>query len=420
IAVTHSIPDAVSAAITTPYGTVVHTADFKLDPTPLDNRLSDLNRFAEWGDKGVLLFICDVTNVYRPGMVDSERTVGVRFAQIMEKAKGRVLVASFASHLHRLQQAIEVGARYGRRTALIGRSMLKNVATALQTGHLPIDPGLLIPIEKIDQYPDNEVLVLMTGSQGEPGSGMTRIATGNHHHMTIKDTDVVIISAQPIPGNEANISRAVNKMFERGANVYYGPNAGVHVSGHANRGEIKLLMNMVKAQNVMPYHGENRHFREFRELAMKMGYARNNVVVGGIGDIMQFDSKGLIRTLPNPHAGVVLIDGALGEEYGSKLLEERKELAEGGVVIVSLVLDKDTNVLTSFSIESKGFLLAKNADGLFEQAEVILTESVIALINDAGQPEIEKIEARIRNKLQKLFQKKIQRKPLIIPIIHQV
>lgn len=419
IPVTHSIPDAVAAAITTPIGTIVHTADIKLDQTPLDGRKTDLNAFAEYGDRGVLLFICDTTNVYRPGMCDSERTVGVRLAQLFEKAKGRVLVASFASHLHRLQQAITAAARFGRRTALAGRSMEKNVKTALELGYLPIDPELLIGIDEVDGYNDDEVLILCTGSQGEPGSALHRIAHGNHPALAIKPTDMIIISAHPIPGNEGGISRNVNRMFEQGANVFYGPNAGVHVSGHANRGEIKILMNLVKAEYVMPYHGENRHFREFGELSRKMGYRNDQVLTQGIGEMITFDRHQLPHRHKNPAAGVVLIDGSKGEEFGSRLLEERLALAESGVVMVSVVLDKQTRQLVSVGMDSIGFLLRKDAGGLFEQACAILTESLTALTEDGAAAQ-QQLERRIERKLGKLFQKELRRNPRIVTLIHEV
>ncbi|HYE79359.1 MAG TPA: ribonuclease J [bacterium] len=419
IRVTHSIPDPVAAAISTPYGTVIHTADFKLDSTPLDGRLTDLNAFAEYGSKGVLLFIVDTTNIYRPGMVDSERTVGVRFNSLFEKAKGRIIVASFASHIHRLQQAIEAAARYGRKTAVVGRSMIKNIQTALDLGFLEVDRALLIDARDLDKYNDNELLILCTGSQGEPGSAMGRMARGDHPMVEIKDTDLVIISAHPIPGNEANISRSVNRIFERGANVFFGPNAGVHVSGHANRGEIKLMTNLVKADHVMPYHGENRHFREYAELARKMRYPSDKIIVGGIGDVMSFDKSGGVKFTANPYGGVVLIDGALGEDKGSRLLQERLELAQGGVVLVSVVLDKETHGILDLRIESQGFLLAKDADGLFEQAVAILTESITNLEED-DRGSYEKTKTRIARKLGKLFAKKLQRSPSIMSVIHEV
>lgn len=418
IAVTHSIPDAVGAAIKTPIGTVVHTADFKLDQTPMDGRITDLNAFANYGNAGVLLFIVDTTNIYRPGMCDSERTVGVRLANIIEKARGRVIVASFASHIHRLQQVIEIGARFGRRTAVVGRSMVKNVQTAIELGFLPVDPALLIRAEDLDNYKDEELIVLSTGSQGEPGSGMHRMAHGEHRFLTIKDTDVVIISAHPIPGNEGGISRTVNRIFERGANVFYGPNAGVHVSGHANRGEIKMLVNMVKAEYVMPYHGEHRHFREFAELSRKMGYTQDRVLVQGIGDMMNFNRQGTPTRHSNPMSGVVLIDGALGEEFGSRLLEERRALAESGVVMISVIIDQETGALLSHSMDSVGFLLARDAEGLYEEASQVLKDAVENGEESDGDP-LGRIRRRIERKLGKLFQRKLQRNPRIVTLIHE-
>ena len=420
IQVSHSIPDACSLAIETPAGVIVMTSDFKLDQTPVDGRCTDLGRLAEVGEDGVLLLISDCTNVERPGYTPSERVVGATLDRVFSRVEGRILVASFASNVHRVQQVITISERYGRKVAFVGRSMEQTSEMALKMGYLKAAPGTIIPVKEIEQIPAGEVTILTTGSQGEPLSALTRMATEEHKKVKIEAGDTVIISATPIPGNEDKVHRTINSLCRLGADVIYHPLADVHVSGHGNQEELRLMFNLCKPKYVMPTHGEARQLKLYDQMMREMGVPEERVVMMDIGDKLGFTPDGPM-IIDKVTAGSVFVDGLTVGDVSQVVLRDRRHLAQEGMVVVLVTLDKETrSVIAGPEVISRGFLYTEDgAHPLLVEAADRARAIIEGLQRDAVV-EVSVVQQDIRKSLTKLFADKTGRRPVCIPVVMQV
>ena len=420
IHVNHSIPDAVGFAITCGAGTVVHMGDFKIDTTPIDDKVIDIARFAELGKAGVLAMLSDSTNAERPGYTSSERLVGESLSNLFKKAEGhRIVVATFSSNIHRIQQIIDEAARCKRKVAVSGRSMLNVVNVASELGYLNVPSGILVEIETIKNYSPRELVVITTGSQGEPMSALTRMATNEHRQVEIAPGDMIIISATPIPGNEKLVSRVVNELMKRGANVVYEKMYDVHVSGHACQEEQKLMMSVVKPQYFIPVHGEQKHLYKHAQLAYAMGIDYNNVVIGANGSVIELSKSGIKCTETVP-AGRVLVDGLGVGDVGSIVLRDRKHLAEDGIIIVNVAIDSFTReVVSGPDIVSRGFVYVKESDELMEALDGVVC-NVLENCYVLGVKDWNTIKTRIKDSVAKFLYNKTHRSPMILPIILEV
>ena len=419
IKVNHSIAGSCALAIHTPVGVIVHSGDFKVDYTPVDGARIDLGRFAELGQKGVLLLMCESTNVERPGYTMSERTVGETFMNLFEKADGRIIVAMFASNIHRIQLVVDAARQYGRKVCLVGRSMINVAKVAMQLGDLKIPPADLVAAEDIDDYPDSKIAIVTTGSQGEPISGLSRMAFAEHRKLSIRSTDMVIVSATPIPGNEKSVSRVINQLVRTGANVIYEALAEVHVSGHARREEIKLIHALTKPKFFIPIHGEYRHLYHHANLAKSMGMPEENVLIPEIGDVVELDAKSM-KSAGMVQSGAVLVDGLGVGDVGSVVLRDRKLLAEDGMLIVVMGVDHELGeVVTGPDIISRGFVYMREADDLMDGAR----EAARKAIEEYGQidsSDWSHIKTDVRDSVQKYIYDRLKRKPMILPIIVEI
>ncbi|KKM12212.1 ribonuclease J [Clostridiales bacterium PH28_bin88] len=417
--INHSIPDGVGLAITTPAGLIVHSGDFKLDQTPVDGRVAEFHKIAAYGTRGVLAFICDSTNIGREAMTPSEKVVGETFDRIFRNASQRIIVATFASHVHRVQQVINAAVKYGRKVAVVGRSMLNVVDVASRLGYLQIPPKTLVEVDEIDRLPREKVVILATGSQGEPMAALTRMATHSHRQVTIEEGDTVIISATPIPGNEQLVARTINNLFRTGADVIYKEVALVHVSGHAGQEEIKLMLNMLRPKYVIPFHGEHTHQAVFAEVAAKVGIPRENVFIANIGDRIELSHQGG-RIAGKVPSGRVFIDGLGIGDVGNIVLRDRLHLAEEGIVIVVVTINKDTGaVLAGPDLISRGFVFVRESAELMNQAR----EKTVQALEKCQQQQITEwsiIKSAIRDELGQFIQVKTQRRPVILPIIMEI
>ena len=419
IKLNHSIAGSCALAIHTPVGVIVHSGDFKVDYTPVDGARIDLGRFAELGQKGVLLLMCESTNVERPGYTMSERTVGETFMNLFEKADGRIIVAMFASNIHRIQLVVDAARQYGRKVCLVGRSMINVAKVAMQLGDLKIPPADLVAAEDIDDYPDSKIAIVTTGSQGEPMSGLSRMAFAEHRKLSIRSTDMVIVSATPIPGNEKSVSRVINQLVRTGANVIYEALAEVHVSGHARREEIKLIHALTKPKFFIPIHGEYRHLYHHANLAKSMGMPEENVLIPEIGDVVELDAKSM-KSAGMVQSGAVLVDGLGVGDVGSVVLRDRKLLAEDGMLIVVMGVDHELGeVVTGPDIISRGFVYMREADDLMDGAR----EAARKAIEEYGQidsSDWSHIKTDVRDSVQKYIYDRLKRKPMILPIIVEI
>ncbi|HEX3015511.1 MAG TPA: ribonuclease J [Desulfobacteria bacterium] len=419
IRVSHSIPDSVALAIHTPLGTIVHTGDFKLDQTPVDGDVIDFHKLAELGDQGVLLLMSDSTNVERPGYTMSERRVGRTFEESFEEAKGRIIVASFSSNVHRLQQAINAGHKLGRKVAIVGRSMVNVVNIAAELGYLNVPDDTLIEIEEIADLPDNQVVILTTGSQGEPMSALTRMAMSDHRRVEIQPGDTVIISATPIPGNEKMVARTVDHLFKQGANVIYEALSGIHVSGHASQEELKLMLNLVRPKYFLPVHGEYRMLIKHGHLAEQLGVERENIFVGENGSVLEFNKQGAAM-VGKVTAGRILVDGLGVGDIGNIVLRDRKQLSQDGILIVVMTISKETGtVVAGPDIVTRGFVYVRESESLLGEAKERVRQS-LAKCQEANINEWALIKSQVRDVLGKLFYEKTRRRPMILPIIMEV
>jgi len=419
IRVTHSIADAVALAIHTPIGTIVHTGDFKVDQTPVDGAVMDYHKLAELGDQGVLVLMSDSTNVERVGYTMSERTVGITFDETFRAAKERIIIASFASNVHRLQQAISTAYKYNRKVAVVGRSMVNVVNIAHELGYLNIPPGTLIDIEEIAGLPKNKVVLLTTGSQGEPMSALTRMAMADHRRVEIIPGDTVIISASPIPGNEKLVSRTIDQLFKQGAEVIYESWSGIHVSGHASQEDLKLMINLVRPKFFVPVHGEYRHLIKHAQLARDLGLPKANVIVAENGQVLEFTrKKGTINGRVT--AGRVLVDGLGVGDVGNIVLRDRKQLSQDGILIVVVSINKELGVVIAGpDIVSRGFVYVRESEQLMEEAREKVRQA-LEKCDDRNITEWAAIKSTVRDVLSKFLYDKTRRRPMILPIIMEV
>jgi len=415
----HSIPDAVSFAIDTPIGMVVHTGDFKIDYTPINEEVMDLGKMAELGRKGVLLAMSDSTNVERSGFTESEKVIGQKFMEIFKNSDSRIIVASFASNIHRLQQIIDAGVANGRKVAISGKSMVNAVKVSQDLGYLNVPEGTLIHVNELKSYKDNEIVIITTGSQGEPMSALTRMANSDHKKVQIKPGDLVIISANPIPGNEKTVSRVINMLYEKGANVLYDALTQVHVSGHARREELKIMLSLLKPKFFIPVHGEYRHLMQHSKLAHELGVAEGNTIIGKNGDVIELTSK-TIAINGTVTSGNILVDGLGVGDVGNIVLRDRKLLSENGLIIVVLATERGTGkVLSGPEIVSRGFIYVRENIDLIEESKTVVRKA-LAKCEDTNVREWNNIKMSIKDALSSFIYEKIKRNPMILPIIVEV
>lgn len=419
IRVTHSIPDAVCLALRTPLGIVLHTSDYKFDPTPIDGQLTDFASLSALGEEGVLALVTDTTNVEKPGYTPSERNVGATLDAIFRDAQRRVIVASFASNVHRIQQVVDVSARYGRKVVVLGRSMASTVRIAAELGYLRNAADTLVPVDELDRLPPEEITVLTTGSQGEPLSALSRMAEDEHKKIRLEPGDTVIISAHPIPGNEDLVLRTINNLFRRGATVFYDTIAPVHVSGHGNAEELRLMLNIARPQYVVPVHGETRHMVRYRNMVVhEMGYPEDNVFLLEMGDCLRFTRSGaeIVDRVPS---GMVLVDGIGLGDVGDVVLRDRRHLSQDGVVIITAAVDMQTGeVLAGPDIISRGFVYERESEELIEEAKQRVLQGLSEAVSQTV--EMSTLKGAIKKSASKLLYERTGRRPVVLPIILEV
>lgn len=420
IHVNHSIPDAVGLAIRCPAGVIIQTGDFKIDTTPVDGDMIDLPRFAEYGKKGVLALLSDSTNAERPGYTMSEKSVGESFEMLFRKAKGkRIVVATFASNIHRVQQIIDVAKSRSRKVAVIGRSLENLVSVGSELGYLNVPEGVLIDINLIRNYPDDKLVIITTGSQGEPMSALTKMAFGEHRKVNLTPNDYVIISATPIPGNEKMVGNVVNELMKRGVDVIYERMYDVHVSGHACQEELKLMMGLVKPKYFLPVHGEQKHLQRHASLAVAMGISEKNIYIGNIGDRIGLSDDG-IKFINNVTAGAVYVDGIGVGDVGSIVLNDRKHLSKDGIIIVVATIDSASgNVVSGPDIVSRGFVYVKENEALMNSARDLACR-VIDESYDSKYHDWNSVKTKLRDELSKMMYDKTKRSPMILPILMEI
>ncbi len=415
----HSIADSVAIAIHTSIGTIIHTGDFKIDYHPIDGEIMDLHRFAELGKSGVLLLLSDSTNVERPGYTMSESTVGATFIDIFRSAKQRIIVATFASHVHRIQQVINAAVMFDKKVAISGRSMVNVVGVASELGYINMPEGLLIDIDQVDKYPPNKIVIITTGSQGEPMSALARMATSDHKKITIVPGDMVIISSTPIPGNEKMVTRVINQLFKKGAEVIYESLADIHVSGHAFQEELKLLLALVKPKFFIPVHGEYRHLKQHAQIAEQMGIKKENIFVADNGVVMEF-TKDTGRIAGTVMAGKVLVDGLGVGDVGNIVLRDRKHLSQDGLIVVVVTISKETGlVVAGPDIISRGFVYVRESEDLMEQSRVIIRNALYKC-EEKRITEWGTIKSQVKDSLKEFLYEKTKRNPMILPIIMEI
>ena len=415
----HSIAGAVAVAITTPVGTVVHTGDFKVDSTPIEGEMIDLARFGELGRHGVLALMSDSTNVERSGYTMSERTVGDTFDEFFRNCTGRIIVATFASNVHRVQQIINSAHRYRRKVAISGRSMENVVEVAHNLGYINIPDKVLISIDDIKKYKPNQLVIITTGSQGEAMSALSRMAFSDHRKVEIGKGDLVIVSASPIPGNEKQISTVINELFRKGADVVYKSLENIHVSGHACQEELKLIMSLVKPKYFIPVHGEYRHLKQHAGLAERMGVQPKNIIIGDNGKVIEL-TKGNARISGAVPSGQVLIDGLGVGDVGNIVLRDRKHLAEDGIIVVVVTMSKvDGSILSGPDVISRGFVYVRESVDLMEEAKTVALNALLKCA-DKKQTDWATLKGSLKSAMSDFVYRETKRKPMILPIIMEV
>ncbi|MBO7218304.1 MAG: RNase J family beta-CASP ribonuclease [Clostridia bacterium] len=420
IHVNHSIPNAVAFAIKTPAGVVIQTGDFKIDTTPIDDKVIDLSRFAKLGSEGVLALLSDSTNAERPGYTASEKLVGESFATLFRKAgKNRIIVATFSSNIHRIQQIIDAAVSYKRKVAVSGRSMLNVVSVASELGYLNVPDNVLIDIESIKKYSAEQLVIITTGSQGEPLSALHRMAYNDHRNVDIVPNDMIIISATPIPGNEKLVGKVVNELMKRGADVVYEKMYDVHVSGHACQEELKLMLSLVKPKYFIPVHGEQKHLYKHALLAKASGIDKDNILMANIGDVIELGTNGIKKT-DTVTAGSVLVDGLGVGDVGAVVLKDRKHLSDHGIIVVTFAMDTATReVISGPEIVTRGFVYAKESEELLNQIKEVAEDAIercyIQNIRDYNT-----IRSRVRDSVSRYLYENTRRSPMILPIILEV
>ena len=416
----HSIADSVALAIQTPVGMVIHTGDFKVDYTPIDGDIIDLQRFAELGSQGVLLLMSDSTNAERKGFTMSEKNVGKVFERIFEETpRNRIMVATFSSNIHRIQQIINAAYMYGRKVAIIGRSMVNAVKTASELDYLWVPPRTLIDINEIKNYRDEQLVIITTGSQGETMSALSRIANSEHKQVSVKPDDKIIISASAIPGNEKNVIRVVNELLKKGADAVYGGIEDIHVSGHARQEELKLMLALTKHKFFMPVHGEYIHLSSHRDLAISMGMDKKNIFVNKLGDVLEL-SKNEAKVTGTVPTGQVMVDGLGVGDVGNIVLRDRKHLSEDGLMVVVVSMEEETGqIVAGPDIISRGFVYVRESEGLMDGAR----EVVMKALQECEEKNITSwnyIKNLIKDTLKNYIWQKTKRSPMILPIIMEV
>ncbi len=419
IRVNHSIPDAVSIAINTPIGTIIHTGDFKIDHTPVDGQVTEFSKFAEYGDRGVLALLADSTNAERPGFTPSERMVGKTFDDEFRYAKNRIIVATFSSNVHRIQQVIDAAVKYDRKVAVIGRSMINVVSIAREMGYLTAPDGVLIDIDETSNYTADKIVIITTGSQGEPMSALTRMAMNDHKKVDIMPGDTVIISATPIPGNEKLVSRTIDLLYKLGADVIYEKSNGVHVSGHASQEEIKLIHNLVRPKFFIPVHGEFRHLIKHASIAKSLGMPSENIVIAENGSVIEI-TRNSAAINGKVTAGKVLVDGLGVGDVGNIVLRDRRQLSQDGIMIVVVTIDKEScHVVAGPDIVSRGFVYVREAEDLMEEARDKV-QAALDRCEENGVSEWSVIKSTVRDALGRFLYEKTRRRPMILPIIMEI
>ncbi len=418
--VSHSIPDSVGYAIDTPEGLVVQTGDFKFDQTPVSGEPPDYAKMTALGERGVLALLSDSTNAERPGMTMSERTVGVTIDDVFQSAEGRVILATFASNIHRIQQVIYSAERTGRKVAVIGRSMVNNIGIAKDLGYLKVNPSTLIEPDEISRYNAREVALLTTGSQGEPMSALTRMARATHRKVEIIPGDTVIIASSPIPGNEKSISRTIDQLFRVGAHVIYQSVSGVHVSGHGSQEDLKLMLNFIKPKYFLPVHGEHRMQRKHAELGEATGVNPDQIFLLDIGDVIEFQG-GVARLGGRVTAGSVMIDGLGVGDVGNIVLRDRKLLSQDGILVVVVTLSKQTGtILSGPDIISRGFVYVRESEELLEEANRIVSATLQKLVSEENVNDWSGLKTGVRDSVSRFLYEQTRRRPMVLPIIMEV
>ena len=420
IKVNHSIPGAVGMAIHTPAGIIVHTGDFKVDFSPIDDEIIDLARFGELGSRGVLALMADSTNAERTGFTCSERTVGGSFEKLFKRAEGkRIIIATFSSNVHRVQQIIDQAKNYNRKVAVFGRSMVHVIEKATELGYLKVPKGIMIDIDEMNRYPDDQIVLVTTGSQGEPLSALTRMAMNSHKKVTITPNDFIIISAKPIPGNEKYVTRVVNELMKSGAEVIYESMYEVHVSGHACQEELKLIQALTKPKFFIPVHGEYKHLVKHAEIAKSMGMPSDHIIISKIGDVIETDGNSM-RIVSQVPAGRVMVDGLGVGDVGSIVLRDRKHLSQDGLIIVVIGIERAANaVVAGPDIISRGFVYVRESEELMDEARSVMT-TVLDNRNARDLKEWGTLKTKLRDVLSDFIYAKTKRSPMILPIIMEV
>ena len=417
--VNHSIPDSVGLSIKTPLGMIVHTGDFKFDYTPIDGKMTDFRRLADLGNKGVLVMMADSTNAEKEGHTPSEKTVGVAFNREFQNAPGRIIVATFSSNVHRIQQVIDTAVKYRRRVAILGRSMVNVVNISLELGYIHAPEGVIIDIEDIMSYPANKIVIITTGSQGEPMSALTRMALSDHRQVDIIQGDTVIISATPIPGNEKMVAKTVDNLLRLGANVVYSRNAGIHVSGHASREELKLMHNLIKPKFFIPVHGELHHLFAHAKLAEELGMSKDRIFVGENGFIFEFTrDKGKIVGRIN--WGVIMVDGLGVGDVGNIVLRDRRQLSQDGILIVVVTMNRENGkIVAGPDIVSRGFVYVRESEELMEGAKNRVTQA-LKRCTEEKIFDWTTMKVTMKDTLSQYLFEQTRRRPMILPIITEI
>jgi len=418
ISVTHSIADCYAICIKTPAATILHSGDFKVDLTPVDGEGFDFGRLAQLGEEGVDLLLSDSTNAQVPGFTPSERTVGESLKDEFVKANGRIILAAFASHVHRLQQIVNIAEKNGRKIAIDGRSMVKIFEICSNLGYLKIPKDIMIDIDKVETYPADKVLILCTGTQGEPLAALSRIANGTHKYISLREGDTVVISATPIPGNEKAVTKNINQLMKREANVVFEKGIGIHVSGHGCQEEQKLMINLVKPKFFLPVHGEYAMIKKHKELAMAVGVPEKNVILSENGAKLEL-SKSQFRNVGKVPSGATFIDGFGIGDIGNAVLKDRQNLADDGIVIISISQYKNGKFNKQVELVTRGFVYNKDAESLLSETKELVKMELSSMENE-GIKEIGKIKQRIRAKIGEFLNKETDREPIILPIIMEV
>lgn len=422
IHVNHSIADAVGLALHTPAGTVVHTGDFKIDFTPTEGGMIDLARFAQLGQEGVLLLLADSTNAERPGYTQTEQKVNATLDSLFQRAetnKKRLIIATFASNISRVQQIINCAEKYGRKVALSGRSMLNVMGIATDLGYLHVPEGILIDLNMISRYQNEQVVLITTGSQGEPMSALTRMAFSDHRQVNVGENDMIIVSARPIPGNEKAVGNIVDELLKHGCDVVYESMYEVHVSGHACQEELKLIQALTKPKYFIPVHGEHKHLRKHAGVAVTMGMAEENIFIGGVGNAVEVN-EAFMKQLPDVPAGAVMVDGLGVGDVGSIVLRDRKHLAEDGLIVAVCTIEAGTGrMISGPDIVSRGFVYVRESEGLMEEARRLVSNT-IRQCEEENVREWSAIKIRVRDGLSRLLYTRTKRSPMILPVIMEV